>query len=167
MLPGPSLTATSHCRSRRVNPPTSVVRCCMSCCTSQRYHKTPVTSDEPAWLWVPSSGLCGPPVFRLDAAHLRRAGLDYWELLDWQVVDHWSALEEQLPMQTAWLVTKFGQVTYTDARFQQGDILVIGRETNGLPESLRQAHPAIDKFRYPCLASAQPKSGHVRRYRHV
>ncbi len=90
-----------------------------------------------AKLWI-----VRPTGFRLDAANLKRAGLDYWQHLDWQVVDHWSALAELLPLPSAWLVTKFGQTRYTDARFQHGDVLVIGRETNGLPDSLRQAHPA-------------------------
>lgn len=88
-----------------------------------------------AKLWI-----VRPTAFRLDDASLRRAGLDYWQHLNWEAVDHWSALAERLPIQSAWLVTKFGQVTYTAAQFQFGDILVIGRETNGLPESLRQAH---------------------------
>lgn len=97
-----------------------------------------------AKLWI-----VRPTGFRLDAAHLRRAGLDYWQHLDWQVVDHWSALEEQLPMPSAWLITKFGQANYTSACFQRGDILVIGRETNGLPESLRQSHPADRQLAIP------------------
>ncbi len=97
-----------------------------------------------AKLWI-----VRPTGFRLDSANLKRAGLDYWQHLDWQVVDHWAALEEQLPMQSAWLVTKFGSVNYTDAHFQHGDILVIGRETNGLPESLRQSHPADQQLHVP------------------
>ena len=97
-----------------------------------------------AKLWI-----VRPTGFRMDAAHLRRAGLDYWQHLDWQVVDHWSALEEQLPMPAAWLVTKFGQVNYTSARFQRSDIVVIGRETNGLPESLRQSHPTDRQLAIP------------------
>lgn len=88
-----------------------------------------------AKLWI-----VRPTGFRLDAAQLRRAGLDYWQHLNWEVVDHWPALQERLPVHMAWLITKFGQTTYTDAEFQRGDILVIGRETNGLPESLRRSH---------------------------
>lgn len=97
-----------------------------------------------AKLWI-----VRPTSFRLDDANLKRAGLDYWQHLDWKVVDNWSALEEQLPIETAWLVTKFGEVTYTDASFQYGDILVIGRETSGLPESLRQSHPAHRQLQVP------------------
>ena len=52
-------------------------------------------------------------------------------------------------MRAAWLVTKFGQVNYTSANFERSDILVIGRETNGLPESLRQSHPAKRQLAIP------------------
>ncbi len=97
-----------------------------------------------AKLWI-----VRPTGFRLDAAHVRRAGLDYWEHLDLEVVDNWSALGERLPLENAWLITKFGQVAYTAAQFQRGDILVIGRETNGLPESLRHSHPAQRQLSLP------------------
>ena len=97
-----------------------------------------------AKLWI-----VRPTGFRMDDASLRRAGLDYWQHLDWEVVDHWSALTEKLPMQQAWLVTKFGQTVYTSAEFRFGDILVIGRETNGLPESLRIAHDADRQLTVP------------------
>ncbi len=97
-----------------------------------------------AKLWI-----VRPTGFRLDAAHLRRAGLDYWEHLDWEVVDNWDELCQKLPIDRAWLLTKFGQVNYTQARFQVGDTLVIGRETNGLPESLRASHPADRQLHIP------------------
>lgn len=97
-----------------------------------------------AKLWI-----VRPTGFRLDAAHLRRAGLDYWEHLDWQVVDHWAALQQHLPLDRAWLVTKFGEVPYTSAQYQTGDIFVIGRESNGLPESLRANHPPDRQIMVP------------------
>lgn len=97
-----------------------------------------------AKLWI-----VRPTGFRLDDANLKRAGLDYWQHLDWQIVDNWPALAEQLPIHSAWLVTKFGRVNYTGASFQYGDILVFGRETNGLPESLRQSHPIDRQLHVP------------------
>jgi len=88
-----------------------------------------------AKLWI-----VRPTAFRLDASHLRRAGLDYWEHLDWQAVDHWEELCQHLDPARMWLVTKFGSQNYTQARYARGDVLIIGRETNGLPESLRAQH---------------------------
>jgi tRNA (cytidine/uridine-2'-O-)-methyltransferase len=88
-----------------------------------------------AKLWIVQ-----PAGFRLDSAHLRRAGLDYWEHLDWEVAPTWEALLQRLAHQPLWLVTKFGQRTIYDAEFTPGCVLVIGRESNGLPESLRSEH---------------------------
>lgn len=89
-----------------------------------------------AKLWI-----VRPTGFRMDASHLRRAGLDYWEHLSWEVVDDWSDLCRRLPTARMWLVTKFGSLQYTQARFLPNDALVFGCETNGLPESLRDQHP--------------------------
>lgn len=97
-----------------------------------------------AKLWI-----VRPTGFRMDAAHLRRAGLDYWEHLDCEVVDDWQQLNDRLPLAQAWLVTKFGTVNYTAAQYVAGDIFVFGRETNGLPPSLLHSHPRERQIAVP------------------
>jgi tRNA (cytidine/uridine-2'-O-)-methyltransferase len=83
-----------------------------------------------------------PLGFRLDDHHFRRAGLDYWEHLDWEVVDNWESLIERLPEAIhPWLFTKTAAKLYTDAQFQSGDVLVFGSETRGLPRSMLDKHP--------------------------
>lgn len=93
--------------------------------------------------------LVRPIGFRLDASRLRRAGLDYWQDLNWEVVGGWDPLCERLDTSRMWLVTKFGQVGYAEAQYRQGDILVLGRESCGLPDSLRAAHPAERQVSLP------------------
>jgi len=88
-----------------------------------------------AKLWI-----VRPAAFRLDSSQLKRAGLDYWQHLDWEVVDCWEDLLARVLPARLWLVTKFGQQAYFEAHFRAGDVLVIGRETNGLPETLRQQY---------------------------
>jgi tRNA (cytidine/uridine-2'-O-)-methyltransferase len=85
--------------------------------------------------------LVRPLGFRLDDYYLRRAGLDYWQHLDWEVVDDWDALAARLPLDRAWYFTKTASRSYLEARFSQGDVLVFGNESQGLPPSLleRQA----------------------------
>ncbi|TWT90166.1 tRNA (cytidine(34)-2'-O)-methyltransferase [Pseudobythopirellula maris] len=80
--------------------------------------------------------LVRPLGFQVDDHHLRRAGLDYWRHLAWEVVDDWAALGERLPLERAWMFTKYGDGGYLDASYARGDILVFGRESNGLPEEL-------------------------------
>ena len=71
---------------------------------------------------------------------MRRAGLDYWQHLEWQVVDNWEALEQALPANNYWLFSRFATKDYLSVAYQRGDVLVFGRETKGLPKSI------IDRF---------------------
>lgn len=86
--------------------------------------------------------LVRPLGFRIDAKHLRRAGLDYWKDLEWEVVDDWSMLEERLGTTRRWFLSKSATRVYTTADFRPGDALVFGKETQGLPRPiLEQAGP--------------------------
>lgn len=85
--------------------------------------------------------LVRPLGFRLDDYYLRRAGLDYWEHLDWEAVDDWTALIERLPERRPWFFTKHATADYAEARFERGDVLVFGRESQGLPPSFLEANP--------------------------
>jgi len=89
--------------------------------------------------------LVRPLGFLLDDRYLKRAGMDYWNLVDYEVVDDWAQLLEKLapgapPSRRFWLLTKFAQKFVWEARFQKGDVLVFGSESCGLPESIRHAH---------------------------
>jgi len=86
--------------------------------------------------------LVRPLGFRMDQRHLRRSGLDYWQHLQWEIVEDWSAFERRLPVSTKWFLTKTAGRCYTDADFRRGDVLVFGSETQGLPPSLLEADPA-------------------------
>lgn len=86
--------------------------------------------------------LVRPLGFRVDDHHLRRAGLDYWQHLEWEIVDNWAALEERLGGRRFWFFTKRAERLYTNAEFRRGDVLVFGSETAGLPPSLAGANAA-------------------------
>ncbi len=98
--------------------------------------------------------LVRPLGFRLDDKHLRRAGMDYWKHLDYEVMADWSALCERLAPAQMWFFTKTARRPYTDAPFESDPILVFGSESTGLPPSLLQAHP--DRcLRIPIHANAR------------
>lgn len=88
--------------------------------------------------------LVRPLGFRLDDYYLRRAGLDYWEHLEWAVVDDWNALTTELgkhaPGKRPWFFTKTASQPYTNIAYQPSDILVFGSESNGLPPSLLESN---------------------------
>jgi tRNA (cytidine/uridine-2'-O-)-methyltransferase len=83
--------------------------------------------------------LVEPLGFEIDGAALRRAGMDYWAKCD---VRRWKSLDE---LRTAAGDARFFYLTSKarrpcwDAEFRDGDHLVFGRETRGLPESLLAA----------------------------
>src|SRR6187200_555681 len=83
--------------------------------------------------------LVRPLGFRIDDYYLRRSGLDYWEHLVWEAVDDWQQLVERLPAAKPWLFTKKGTQLYSDVRYSDGDVLVFGRESQGLPDWMLEA----------------------------
>lgn len=85
--------------------------------------------------------LVRPLGFRIDEKTLRRAGLDYWKHLDWEVANHWQDLLDRLQPQRLWYFTKFATQGYDSVQYELGDTLVFGCETNGLPKSLTSATP--------------------------
>ncbi len=84
--------------------------------------------------------LVRPLGFRLEDRYLKRAGMDYWEHLDWEAVDDWETLTAKLPGRRYWLLTKFAGKLLWEAEFQPHDVLVFGSETRGLPDHLRETH---------------------------
>ena len=88
--------------------------------------------------------LVEPFGFKLGDAQLKRAGLDYWEHVEWRRWKSWTAFESALRADASgarvWFVESKGPRLYTEARFQPGDYLIFGRETAGLPGKLLEAN---------------------------
>src|SRR5262245_58131514 len=84
--------------------------------------------------------LIKPLGFQIDEKQLRRAGLDYWPLLEWEAVENWDELTvklaEPLKHGRMWLLTKTATRIYSGASFAKGDILVFGSESAGLPSGI-------------------------------
>ncbi len=85
--------------------------------------------------------LVRPLGFRMDERYLRRAGLDYWQHLDYEIVDDWEQLVSRLADHQLWYFSKRATTSLWQVRFGQHDVLVFGSETQGLPESLLESAP--------------------------
>lgn len=86
--------------------------------------------------------LVRPLGFRLEDRYLKRAGMDYWEHLDWEVVDDWNALQRKLEGHRFWFFTKHATTAPWEVQYRQSDVLVFGSESRGLPERIRTEHLA-------------------------
>ena len=82
-----------------------------------------------------------PLGFKVDDKSLRRAGMDYWQHLDWEVVDSFDDVQKRLPEAQIWCLTKTATRLVWDATFRRGDILLFGSESRGLPASILQEKP--------------------------
>ena len=85
--------------------------------------------------------LVRPLGFQVGDRHARRAGLDYWEYLDWEAVDDWGTLCRRLPGRAGWLFSKTASRLYTEAEYRPGDLLVFGSESRGLPRRMLDESP--------------------------
>lgn len=85
--------------------------------------------------------LVEPLGFSIEDKYLKRAGLDYWHMLDIRryadLSDFWA---KNAGGRYHYLTTKAPR-THCDAAFAQGDYLLFGKETRGLPEAMLLAHP--------------------------
>ena len=81
--------------------------------------------------------LIEPLGFKLDDTQLKRAGMDYWQHLEWRVWPDWTAFRQQVPESaTLWFIESGGPLSYADVKFKANDYLVFGRETAGLPKQM-------------------------------
>jgi tRNA (cytidine/uridine-2'-O-)-methyltransferase len=86
--------------------------------------------------------LIGRLGFRLDDRSLKRAGLDYWEAVD--LVRHvtFPEFEAYAGVGRIWLVETPAPKPYTRAAFADGDCLLFGAESKGLPPGVRDRFAA-------------------------
>ena len=111
--------------------------------------------------------LVRPLGFRIDQKNLRRAGLDYWQHLDWQLVDNWDHLLQELHPSGWWYFSKLGTRTFTTVNYERGTALVFGCETNGLPSIITQPNhdrllriPTTEKVRSLNLSCSVAVAGY-------
>jgi len=99
--------------------------------------------------------LIEPFGFDLDDKKLRRAGLDYHEFAAIKRHKNYEAfIENEQPKRVLAITTKTSNY-YGDVSFEQGDYLLFGSETSGLPEEVRQKIPEQDKIRIPMLKDSR------------
>ena len=84
--------------------------------------------------------LIKPLGFDISDKAVKRAGLDYWHMVDLHVYEDLEDFFEENPNPNLWLATTKAPRDYTQARFEEECWLMFGKETAGLPEFLRQRY---------------------------
>src|SRR4051812_41631869 len=85
--------------------------------------------------------LIEPLGFRIDDRSLKRAGIDYWHLVDLAVHASFEAFRSAHPDVRLHFFSSDAERSYHAADLQPGDALVFGKESVGLPRELLRAHP--------------------------
>jgi len=85
--------------------------------------------------------LVGRLGFRIDEKAVRRAGIDYWHLVEVRQHLDLAHFRAALPGARWVLMSATAERSYLQARFAPGDALIFGRESVGLPEELLAQHP--------------------------
>lgn len=81
--------------------------------------------------------LIEPFGFTLDDKQLKRAGMDYWQHVEWHRWSNWRQFTEGLPPDAKlWFIESDGPKNYTEVTYASNDYLVFGRETAGLPRNI-------------------------------
>ncbi len=98
--------------------------------------------------------LIRPLGFSTDDKHLKRAGLDYWHLLEIYYHDSFAELQALYPAGRFFCHTTKATQFHSDACFRDGDFLVFGKETAGLPQSILNQYPE-QCIRLPMIEGAR------------
>ena len=90
--------------------------------------------------------LVRPLGFEVSDKHLKRAGLDYWKYLD---ITYYDSIEEVMDKyydgSNFWFYSTKAKSIHSDVSYKDGDFLVFGKETKGLPE------PLLEKYYQRCV----------------
>ncbi|MDO4935538.1 MAG: tRNA (cytidine(34)-2'-O)-methyltransferase [Phascolarctobacterium sp.] len=98
--------------------------------------------------------LVRPLGFSVDDRHLKRAGLDYWDMLEIHYYDSIYEVLEKFPNTSKFFLTSHCSTSYTDVKYDENSLLIFGKESVGLPENLRLEY-ADDCIRIPMVEGAR------------
>jgi len=96
--------------------------------------------------------LVGHLGFRIDERSVRRAGLDYWPFVDLRREKNLAELQSALGDSRLFCFSAQADRPYIDVRYREGDCLLFGRESTGLPDEVLQSNWE-NALRIPMLSS--------------
>ena len=100
--------------------------------------------------------LIGPLGFELNDKKAKRAGLDYWQYLNYKFYANFESFYLSKKDKRIICISKYGKSLLCDFSFNKADVLLMGQETNGVPEDLIK--------NYDLQRVAIPMEGLIRSY---
>lgn len=85
--------------------------------------------------------LIRPLGFKIDDKKIKRSGMDYWKDLNLTIYDDWDDFLKKNPGARIFYATTKGRNVYSEVEFKDGDFLVFGKESAGIPEEILIKHP--------------------------
>lgn len=82
--------------------------------------------------------LIKPLGFEITDKHLKRAGMDYWKALDIAYYESFEEFYEINNEHKIYLSTTKAQNAYSDVKYEKGDFIMFGRESSGVPQTIRE-----------------------------
>ena len=87
--------------------------------------------------------LIKPLGFNIDEKAVRRSGLDYWKDLKLEVHESYEEFLSKYGDRRIFLATTHGGNIYSDEKFENGDFIMFGRESSGVPKEVHNNHLGI------------------------
>lgn len=87
--------------------------------------------------------LIKPLGFSIDEKSVKRSGLDYWKDLKLEVHESYEEFLSKYGDRRIFLATTHGGNYYSDEKFENGDFIMFGRESSGVPKEVHDNHLGI------------------------
>ncbi|MCE5222238.1 MAG: tRNA (cytidine(34)-2'-O)-methyltransferase [Clostridium sp.] len=95
--------------------------------------------------------LIKPLGFEINDKQVRRAGLDYWKDLDLEIHESYEDFMKKYGDKTIYLLTTHAENHFDEISFKEGDFIMFGRESSGVPEKVHESNIG---FRVPMIKSS-------------
>jgi tRNA (cytidine/uridine-2'-O-)-methyltransferase len=95
--------------------------------------------------------LIKPLGFEINDKQVRRAGLDYWKDLDLEIHESYEDFINKYGHNKIYLATTHGGIHFDEIAFEEGDFIMFGRESSGVPDEVHNRHAGL---RVPMIQSS-------------
>lgn len=101
--------------------------------------------------------LIKPLGFSIDNKHLKRAGLDYWDLLDIKVYENFQEFLDKKEDKPVYISTTKAKQSYSDVQYEDGCYIMFGRETSGLTPDIHELY-GENGIKLPMIKNSKARS---------